>query len=124
MTTREKILNALNHKSGPIPMDFGATAVTGMHCSCVAALRDQYRLENRPVKIHEPYQMLGLIEDDLLDAIGSDTVAMEPLSTIFGFPATDWKEWKTPWGQDVLVPGQFNFMQNEKAPMSIRREIR
>jgi hypothetical protein len=53
--SREKVLNALNHQSGPVPVDFGSTAVTGMHCSCVAALRDHYGLEKRPVKIHEPY---------------------------------------------------------------------
>ena len=114
MTSREKVLNALNHKNGPVPMDFGSTAVTGMHCSCVAALRDHYGLEKRPVKIHEPYQMLGLLEDDLLDAIGADVAAMDSLSTMFGFPAADWKAWRTPWGQDVLVPGQFNLTEDSK----------
>jgi hypothetical protein len=114
MTSREKVLNALNHQAGPVPVDFGSTSVTGMHCSCVAELRDHYGLEKRPVKIHEPYQMLGLIEDDLLDAIGADAVGMEPRSTIFGFPVGDWKKWQTPWGQEVLVPGGFQVMQNEK----------
>jgi len=114
MTSREKILKALNHEAGPVPMDFGSTPITGMHSSCVAALRDYYGLEKRRVKIHEPYQMLGLLEDDLLDALGVDTVGMEGLSTIFGFAPSDWKEWTTPWGQEVLVPGQFNVVQNEK----------
>jgi hypothetical protein len=113
MTSREKVLTALNHKEGPVPIDFGATAVTGMHCSCVEGLREHYGLEKRPVKIHEPYQMLGLIEEDLLDALGVDTVGMEPLSTIFGFPIGDWKEWCTPWGQPVLVPGQFSITQKD-----------
>ena len=85
-----------------------------MHCTCVAALRDHYGLEKRRVKIHEPYQMLGLLETDLLDAMGVDTVGVEGISTIFGFAPADWKEWTTPWGQDVLVPGKFNVMQNEK----------
>ena len=114
MTSREKTLRTLNHQNGPVPVDFGSTAVTGMHCTCVAKLRDYYGLEKRPVKIHEPYQMLGLIENDLLDAIGADVTCMDSLSTIFGFPADDWKEWKTPWGQNVLVPGLFNITQNEK----------
>jgi len=114
MTSREKILKALNHEAGPVPMDFGSTPITGMHCTCVAALRAHYGLEERPVKIHDPYQMLGLLEGDLLDAAGMDAVGMESLSTIFGFPPADWKEWATPWGQDVLVPGKFNITQNEK----------
>jgi hypothetical protein len=111
MTSRKKVLDALNHISGPVPVDFGATAVTGMHCSCVSALRDYYGLEKQPVKIHEPYQMLGLIEDDLLGVLGADTAGLEPCSTMFGFPANDWKEWRTPWGQEVLVPGRFNITQ-------------
>lgn len=114
MTSREKLQNALTHQSGPIPIDFGSTAVTGIHCSCVAQLRDHYGLEKRAVKIHEPYQMLGLLEDDLLDAIGVDTVGMGSLSTFFGFPPENWKPWTTPWGQDVQVPGQFNTTQDEK----------
>ncbi|NOU36319.1 MAG: methyltransferase [Kiritimatiellaceae bacterium] len=114
MTSREKVLKALNHENGPVSVDFGSTAVTGMHCTCVAELRDYYGLKKQPVKIHEPCQMLGLIEDDLLDAIGVDVVGMESLSTLFGFPATDWKEWRTPWGQEVLVPGGFQVTQNEK----------
>lgn len=108
MTRREKVLAALAHRPGPVPVDFGSTAVTGMHVSCVAALRDHYGLEKRPVKVHEPYQMLGWIEDDLLDAAGIDTISPIPAGTIFGFPPKDWKPWRTPWGQDVLVPGKFN----------------
>lgn len=114
MTLKKKVLTALNHNSGVVPIDLGSTAVTGMHCTTVAALRDHYGLEKRSIKIHEPYQMLGLLEDDLLDAIGVGTVGMEPTATIFGFPIGDWKEWATPWGQDVLVPGKFNLTQNEK----------
>jgi hypothetical protein len=112
MNGKEKILNALNHKSGPVPLDFGSTAVTGMHVSCVAQLRDYYDLENRPVKVHEPYQMLGLIEPDLLDALGADCEGMMPASTMFGFPLANWKPWVTPWGQNVLVPGGFNITQD------------
>jgi hypothetical protein len=44
MTAREKALKSLNHEAGPVPIDLGATAVTGMHCSTVAALRDHYGL--------------------------------------------------------------------------------
>lgn len=114
MSSREKVLNALNHQSGPVPMDFGATPITGMHCTCVADLRDHYGLEKRPVKIYDPYQMLGWLEEDLLDALGVDTVGVQPLASIFGYPLTDWKAWTAPWGQDLLVPGQFNIMQDDK----------
>jgi len=114
MTPREKILNSLNHKAGPVPMDFGSTPITGMHCTCVAELRDHYELEKRSVKIYDPYQMLGILDDDLLEALGVDAIGVQPLATIFGYPLTDWKAWTTPWDQEVLVPGKFNITQNEK----------
>ena len=73
MTHKERVLAALNHRQpDAIPIDFGGTAVTGIHVSCVAALREYYGLEKRPVKVHEPYQMLGLVEDDLKEAMGID----------------------------------------------------
>jgi hypothetical protein len=108
MRSRSFFRDALNHREGRIPLDFGATAVTGIHCSIVAGLRDYYGLERRPVRIHEPYQMLGLIEEDLLEAMEVDVVGVNSRNTLFGFPLGDWKPWRTPWGQEVLVPGLFN----------------
>ncbi len=108
MTSRDRVRAALNHqRPDAIPVDFGATAVTGIHVSCVAALRDHYGLEKRPVKVHEPYQMLGLIEDDLREAMGIDTVGITPRTTMFGFPNNAWREFRLPWGQEVLVSDRF-----------------
>ena len=70
MNSRELLQNSLQHRSGRVPLDIGSTAVTGMHVSCVAELREYYGLEKRPVKAYEPYQMLGYLDTDLLDAIG------------------------------------------------------
>lgn len=88
-------------------MDFGSSFITGVHCSVVAELRDYYGLEKRPVKVPEPYQMLGQLEEDLLDAIGLDVQPIFPQRTIFGFPNENWKPFKTPWGQEVLVSEHF-----------------
>lgn len=108
MTGREKLRAALDHRVGPIPLDFGSTAVTGMHVSVVADLRRHYGLEKRPVKVNEPYQMLGEVEPDLREALGVDIVGVYPRGTIFGFPLDGWKSWRAPWGQELLVPGDFN----------------
>ncbi|MCL5744118.1 MAG: methyltransferase, partial [Acidobacteria bacterium] len=92
MTSRERILAALNHQQPDrVPMDFGGTAVTGVHVSCVAALRDYFGLEKRLVKAHEPYQMLGWIDDDLKEAVGIDVNGAFGRETMFGFPNEDWK---------------------------------
>lgn len=107
MNGREKLARALNHQAGPIPIDLGSNAVTGIHCSVVAQLRAHYGLERRPVRINEPYQMLGEIEPDLQEAVGVSVQGVYPAKTMFGFANEGWKEWRTPWGQDVLVPAGF-----------------
>ena len=108
MNRKERVKQSLDHKNpGQVVVDFGSTAVTGMHVSCVAQLRQHYGLEERPVKAHEPYQMLGEIEEDLLDAMGVDTIALASPGTMFGFRNENWKEFTTPWGQDVLVSAHF-----------------
>ena len=107
MTSREKVQRALAHQPGPVPVDFGSTGLTGLHVSCVAALRSHYGLPQHPVKVSEPYQMLGEVEDDLARALGSDCVGANGRSTMFGFPNEGWHEWRAPWGQVVLVPAGF-----------------
>ena len=38
--SKERVWNALNHRGGtPVPVDFGATTVTGIHCRIVEQLR-------------------------------------------------------------------------------------
>lgn len=107
MTSREIVRRTLRHEAGPVPVDFGSTGLTGMHVSCVAALRAHYGLPEHPVKVCEPFQMLGEIEDDLARILGSDCVGANGRGTMFGFPAEGWHEWRAPWGQVVLVPEGF-----------------
>ncbi|MBT4501430.1 MAG: methyltransferase [Gemmatimonadetes bacterium] len=108
MTSRERVQAALAHQQPDrVPVEFSATAVTGMHVTCVAALRDHYGLEKRPVKVWEPYQMLGWIDPDLRDALNLDVDGLIGRNTLFGFPNENWRDFTTPWGQDVLVSEHF-----------------
>ena len=105
---RERLAVTLSHKEPDrIPIDFGGSPVSGIHVSCVAALREYYGVEKRPVRIHEPFQMLGLIEEDLQDAMGIDVTGVFSRNTMFGFPVEEWKPWQLN-GQEVLVPKDFN----------------
>ena len=107
VSSRERLRAALDHREPDrVPLDFGSTPVTGMHVSCVAALRRHYGLAPEPVKVIEPGQMLGLVEDDLRRAMGLDVAGVFPRKTVFGFPTGNWKEWNFR-GLEVLVPGDF-----------------
>jgi len=108
ISSRDRLRAALEHREPDrIPLDFGSTNVTGMHVSCVAGLRNYYGLPAGPVKVYEPFQMLGWIDDDLRAAMGLDVVGVFPRKTKFGAPAADWKEWDFR-GLEVLVPGDFH----------------
>jgi hypothetical protein len=110
MTSRERVLAALDHRQPDrVPLDLGASAVTGMHASSVYKLRQSLGLDEpgTPVKVVDPYQMLGEIGSDLMDALGVDVVGLGKRETFFGFRNDDWKEWRMFDGTPVLVPGRF-----------------
>jgi len=109
MNHKERIRAALSHKNPDrIPVDFGGTPVTGIHVLAIEGLRDYFGLEKKPVKVIEPYQMLGEIDIELKDIIGVDTIGIIPKNNMFGIANENWKECRMPWGQIVLVPEQFN----------------
>lgn len=109
MTRRERVLTALNHREPDrLPVDFGSTTVTGMHASCVDALRRHFGLETRLVKIFEPSQCLGWLDEDLKTALDIDTEALIPRKANYALVLDDWKPWRMYDGLEVLVPGNFN----------------
>ncbi len=113
-TSRERVLSTLDHRQPDrIPLDFGGTFVSGIHVSCVLALRKYFGLEQKPVKVIDPGQFLGEIEEDLKLALGIDTEGIIRRMTRFGFPAEDWKPYRMYDGSEVLVPGQFNVTIDE-----------
>ena len=112
--SRANLQKTLNHEQPDrMVVDFGASPVTGIHVNLVSQLREHFGLEKRAVKICEPYQMLGEVEDDLQEAMGVDVIGVSPSSDMFGNPMKDWKEYRTPWGQVVLVPGSFTISVDE-----------
>lgn len=119
MNGKEKLQRALTHQEGPVPVDFGGTAVTGIHVTVVAGLREHYGLEKRPVQVVEPYQMLGGVDEDLMDAMGVDVIGIIPRNTIFGFPNENWREYRLPWGQEVLVSEFFRTSEDSNGDLLI-----
>jgi hypothetical protein len=111
MNSRERVDSALSHQQpDQAPLDLGSSAVTGMHASSVYLLRQALRLDppGTPVKVIEPYQVLGEIQPDLMDALGVDVVGLPSPKTLFGFRNENWKPWTLFDGTPVLVPEAFN----------------
>lgn len=116
MNSRERIQLVLDHKEADrIPLDLGGCGQTGMHVSTVYELRQALKLDppGMPVKVVEPFQMLGEIKPDLQEILGVDAIGLSGPTNFFGFKNEDWKLWTTFDGTPVLVPELFNTEQNE-----------
>lgn len=111
--SKQNFLKTINHKQpDKVVVDFGSTGVTGIHVLIVEKLREYYGLENKPVKVVEPYQMLGEIDSELIEAMDIDVIGLFSAKNMFGVPNENWKVHKTLWGQEVLFPGSFNYTFN------------
>jgi Uroporphyrinogen decarboxylase (URO-D) len=111
MTSRERVQAVLeHHEPDRVPCDLGATTVSGIHVDTVYKLRQALGLDppGTPVKLIEPFQMLGEVTSDLRQALGIDTVILPGTGTAFGFKLEGWKEWRSFGGTPVLVPEGFN----------------
>ncbi|MCX7013732.1 MAG: hypothetical protein NTW86_14455 [Candidatus Sumerlaeota bacterium] len=115
LTSRDRLQSALEHKPPDrVPVDFGSTAVTGMHVSAAARLRQAVLGEaNQRVKVIEPYQMLGEIDEELRQALGIDVGGVWPRTTMFGFENREWKPFMLFDGTEVFVPGDFHITEAE-----------
>ena len=108
MTGRERVNTVLSHREADtIALDLGATSVTGIHVKMIAEFRRYYGLEDRPVKVTEPFQMLGQVDDELAKIWNTDITGVGGRTDMFGHPQENFVEKRMPWGQTVLLPQSF-----------------
>lgn len=110
-TSRMRVELALRHaEADKVPLDLGGGPVTGIHVSALYRLRQALGLDahGTPVKVIEPFQMLGEVAPDLIDALGIDVVGVGLPTNFFGFANDGWKPWTTFDGTPVLVPAGFS----------------
>ncbi|MEI7902731.1 MAG: methyltransferase, partial [bacterium] len=110
MNSRERVQAALNHRQPDrVPVDFGSTAVTGIHVAALHRLRQALTGDKTwRVKVIEPYQMLGEVDEEFRALLGIDVVGLTPRKTLFGIENCGWKPFTLFDGTPVLVPEAFN----------------
>ena len=120
MTSRERVLAALDHKEPDrVPIDLGGSAVTGIMVTTYAGLRRALGVNATPPKVSDLLQMLADVELPVLEKLGCDIVPLLPRLRFFGVAFEDWKPWRTFDGTDVLVPGQFNYRVDDNGDLLI-----
>jgi hypothetical protein len=109
MTSKERFDLTVNHiEPDRMVVDFGSTSVTGIHVLAIENLRRHYGLDLKPVRVTDPFQMLGEVDDELASILGTDVTGAKGRKNSFGFYNHEpLKEYHTPWGQIVLVPEEF-----------------
>jgi uroporphyrinogen decarboxylase len=106
MTSRERILASLNHKStDKIPVDFSGHRSSGIAAMAYPKLRQLLDLPPRPIRVYDMVQQLAIVDDDILDRFGVDTIEM---GRGFLREDSDWKEWALPDGTPCLIPYYIN----------------
>lgn len=114
MNSRERVIKALNHqKPDRVPLDLGATAQTGISASTLYRLRKAMGLEEKPVIVYEPFQILGTVDEDLRQALGVDVVGLNNPVNFMGVRNGNWKPWKMPDGTPVMMAGGFEYDVDE-----------
>jgi uroporphyrinogen decarboxylase len=102
MTSRERVLAALNHKEPDrVPLDFSGHRSSGISAIAYARLRKFLGLEERPVRVYDPIQQLAIVDEDVLDLFGVDTVE---LGRGFALSDKDWADWILPDGTPCRIP--------------------
>lgn len=115
MTPRERVLAAINHQEPDrVPLSLGSTFEDGIAASTLTKLRRALGLEDRPVKLLHPVQMLGTVEDDVRQALGIDCAGIYGSKSCFGDKQDNWKPWTLQDGTPVLVSGSFQTTTDEQ----------
>ena len=98
MTSRERVLCAVNHKQADrMPIDFGGSTSTGISIFAYARLLDFFGYPKEPVEVADMIQLLPRMRMEVLQRFHSDCVMLKP----------DWtavQPWSPRPGYDFLVP--------------------
>jgi len=102
MTSRERVRAALNHtEPDRVPVDLSGHRSSGISAIAYPKLRAFLGLPPRPVRVYDPVQQLAVVDSDVLDRFGVDTIE---LGRGFALDDADWADWTLPDGSPCQMP--------------------
>ncbi len=102
MTSRERVLLALDHKQPDrVPVDLSGHRSSGIAAIAYRKLRAHLGLPERAIRIYDPVQQLAVVDNDVLDLFGVDTVE---LGRAFDNEPGLWVDWELPDGSPCKMP--------------------
>ncbi|MHC4165721.1 MAG: uroporphyrinogen decarboxylase family protein [Planctomycetota bacterium] len=102
MNSRERVLAALDHReTDRVPVDFSGHRSSGIAAIAYPKLRECLGLPPKPVRVYDVIQQLAVVDDDVLDRFGVDTIE---LGRGFALDDESWSPWTLPDGTPCFVP--------------------
>lgn len=106
MTSRERILAAIEHRSPDrVPVDLGATPSSGISAIAYGNLKRYLGITAGHTRIYDVVQQLAQPEDAMLDRFGIDAI---DLGRTFNPADADWYDIALPDGQPAQYPAWFH----------------
>ena len=103
MTSRERVLAALNHREPDrVPIDFSGHRSSGIAAIAYPRLRKFLGLPPRPIRVYDVIQQLAIVDEDVLDRFGVDTIE---LGRGFALDDKSWSPWTLPDGRTPKEDG-------------------
>ena len=102
MTSRERVLSALNHvEPDRIPVDLSGHRSSGISAIAYAKLRKYFGLEAKPIRVYDPVQQLAIVDEEILQRFHIDTIE---LGRAFALEDKYWADWELPDGTPCQLP--------------------
>ncbi len=102
MTPRERVLAALEHREPDrVPVDLSGHRSSGIAAIAYPKLREALGLPPRPVRVYDIVQQLAVVDEDVLDRFGVDTIE---LGRGFALGDDSWADWTLPDDTPCQVP--------------------
>lgn len=101
-SSRDRVLAALNHKQPDrVAVDLSGHRSSGISAVAYPRLRAALGLEPRTVYVYDPIQQLAIVDEDVLDLFGVDTIE---LGRQFCREDRWWVDWTLPDGTPCKMP--------------------
>ena len=83
ITSRERVLEALEHRqTARVPVDFSGHRSSGIAAIAYPKLRKYLGLSPKPIRVYDVIQQLAIVDEDVLDRFGVDTIELDRKSVV------------------------------------------
>jgi len=111
MTSRQRVMAALEHRqTDRVPVDLSGHRSSGIAAIAYGRLRKHLGLEARPIRVYDVVQQLAVVDEDVLERFGVDTIE---LGRGFALEEESWSPWTLPDGTACLVPAWVNIERDD-----------